>query len=90
MFKFSKTFVNAVHDTWQSIGPDLLASYECTGEEPDNEEVVQGCLDADHVVMYGGDPEGKQAQDEFRSRIAEVGYAQALREAVQSLPYPLV
>jgi len=89
VFKFSKTFVDVIHNTWQAIGPDLLQSYEVTGEEPDNEAVVEGCIDADHIVTYGGE-DGKAAQDEFRARSAVVGYAVALREAVKSLPYPLV
>ena len=88
MHKFSALFVQAIHDTWQAIGSDLLQSYEATGEEPDNEEVVEGCIDADSIVIYGGE-NGKAAQDEFRARSKEVGYAIALREAVKSLPYPL-
>lgn len=86
---FSKLFVAAIHSTWQAIGSDLLQCYEETGNEPDNEEVVESCIDADRIVVYGGE-NGKAAQDEFRSRMAEVGYAQALREAVKSLPCPLV
>jgi hypothetical protein len=39
--------------------------------------------------MYGG-AHGAAAQAEFRVRVREAGYAQALREAVKSLPYPLV
>ena len=89
MFKFSNGFITAIHTTWQAIGPDLLQCYEATGEEPENEAVVEGCLDADHIATYGG-PTGKAAQEEYRSRIAVVGYAQALREAVRSLPCPLV
>jgi hypothetical protein len=86
---FSKMFVEAIHATWQAIGSDLLQSYEATGGEPDNEEVVQSCIDADHIVVYGGE-NGKAAQDEFRARMAVVGYAEALKEAIKSLPYPLV
>lgn len=86
---FSKMFVEAIHETWQAIGPDLLQCYEATGEEPDNEAVVEGCIDADHIVVYGGEM-GKAAQDEFRAKSAEIGYAKALKLAVKSLPYPLV
>jgi hypothetical protein len=86
---FSKDFVQAIHTTWQAIGSDLLQSYEACGEEPENEAVVEGCIDADHIVVYGGEG-GKAAQDEFRARSAVVGYAKALQEAVKSLPYPLV
>lgn len=86
---FSKAFVQAIHNTWQAIGSDLLQCYEETGGEPDNDEVVESCIDADRIVVYGGEG-GKAAQDEFRARSKEVGYAVALREAVKSLPYPLV
>jgi hypothetical protein len=89
MHKFSKPFVQAIHNTWQAIGPDILQCYEETGGEADNEEVVESCIDADRIVMYGGEG-GKAAQDEFRARSAVVGYGVALREAVKSLPYPLV
>lgn len=87
--KFSKEFVQAVNSTWQAIGSDLLQSYEECGEEPDNEEVVQACIDADRIVTYGGE-RGKAAQEEFRARMHEIGYGPALKEAVASLPYPLV
>ncbi len=87
--KFSKDFVQAIHNTWQAIGSDLLQGYEETGEEPDNEAVVEGCIDADRIVVYGGE-KGKEAQAEFRARIAVVGYGPALKEAVASLPCPLV
>jgi len=89
MHKFSPLFVQAVHNTWQAIGPDIMQCYEETGGEPDNEEVVESCIDADRIVVYGGE-DGKAAQDEFRARSSVVGYAVALREAVKSLPYPLV
>jgi hypothetical protein len=86
---FSKMFVQAVQQTWQAIGSDLLQCYAETGEEPDNEAVVEGCIDADRIVMYGGE-KGKEAQAEFRAKIAEVGYGPALKLAVKSLPYPFV
>ena len=86
---FSKMFVQAVNNTWQVIGSDVLACYEQTGEEPDNEAVVEGCIDADHIVTYGGE-QGKAAQDEFRAKVAEIGYTKALKLAVKSLPYPFV
>ena len=86
---FSKEFVQAVIHTWQAIGSDMLqACGECE-EDADNEAMVEGCIDADRIVVYGG-PHGQAAQDEFRARSREVGYGQALKEAVKSLPYPLV
>ena len=84
---FSKMFVDALLETWQAIGTDLLQSY--SGEEPDNETVVEGCLDADYIVTYGGE-KGKAAQDEFRAKVAEIGYIKALKLAVKSIGYPLV
>lgn len=86
---FSKDFVQAVQLTWSMIGSDVLQCYVQTGEEPDNEACVEGCLDADHIVTYGGE-KGKAAQDEFRAKIAEIGYGPALKLAVKSLPYPFV
>ena len=86
---FSKEFVQAVHHTWQAVGSDLLQCCEACDEEPDNEAMVEGCIDADRIVVYGG-PHGQAAQDEFRVRSREVGYGQALKEAVKSLPCPLV
>jgi hypothetical protein len=88
MAKFSKEFVQAIHNTWQAIGSDLLEAVECSGEELDNESAVEGCIDADRIVTYGGD-KGKAAQEEFRARMHEIGYRRALLEACRSLPYPL-
>jgi DNA-binding MurR/RpiR family transcriptional regulator len=87
-FKFSKTFVNAVQATWQEIGSDIeQCAAECE-EQVSNEEAIETCIDADRIVMYGG-RNGVAAQTEFRSRMAEVGYTVALRDACKSLPYPL-
>ena len=88
MAKFSKDFVQAIHSTWQAIGSDMMEAVECSGEEIDNESAVEGCIDADHIVTYGGE-KGKAAQDEFRARMHEIGYRPALLEACKSLPYPL-
>jgi hypothetical protein len=86
---FSKEFVNAVHATWQAIGSDLIASCEECGEAVDNYCAVESCIDADRIVTFGGEG-GKAAQDEFRSRVAAAGYDQAMREAMASLPCPLM
>ena len=86
---FSKDFIQAVLTTWSMIGSDVLQCYSETGEEPDNEACVEGCLDADHIVTYGGE-KGKAAQAEFRAKIGEIGYTKALKLASKSLPYPLV
>jgi len=86
---FSKMFVQAIHDTWEAIGPDLMQCAEETGSELDNDEAVESCIDADRIVVYGGE-DGQAAQAEFRARSAQVGYGVALREAIKSLPYPLV
>lgn len=85
MYKFSKQFVSAVNATWQAIASDLI---DACGEL-DNFEAVESCIDADRIVMYGGE-NGKAAQDEFRARVAAVGYVPALREVCDSLPYPLM
>jgi hypothetical protein len=87
--KFSREFVQAIHNTWQAIGSDVLESYASCSEEPDNEAVVEGCIDADHIVTYGG-PNGRAAQAEFRARVREIGYTPAIRLACRSLPCPLV
>lgn len=87
--KFSKDFVQAIHNTWQAIGSDLMQCSEEVGDELDNECAVEGCIDADRIVVYGGE-KGKEAQAEFRARIAVVGYGKALKEAAASLPCPLV
>jgi hypothetical protein len=58
---FSKDFVNAIHLTWQAIGSDVLESYAECGQAPDHEACVEGCIDADHIVTYGGE-KGKAAQ----------------------------
>lgn len=89
MAKFSKEFVAAVHATWQAIGSDLVAACEECGEEVDNYCAVEACIDADRIVMYGG-ANGKAAQEEFRSRVDVVGYDPAMREAMASLPCPLM
>lgn len=86
---FSKEFVQAVNATWQAIGSDLIASCEECGEQVDNYNAVESCIDADRIVVYGG-AYGQAAQNEFRSRMTAVGYEQAMREAMASLPYPLM
>jgi hypothetical protein len=87
---YSRDTIRAVNNTWQAIASDLLqACDECGEPEPDNECAVECCMDADRVVVYGGDL-GQAAQDEFRARITEVGYARALRELARQLPYPLM
>lgn len=86
---FSKDFVRAINSTWQAIGSDILqCSAEC-GEEVDNEQAVESCIDADRIVTYGGE-NGAVAQAEFRARSAVVGYRAALHEAMRSLPCPLM
>jgi len=85
----SKEFVQAVHSSWQAIGPDFLEACEACGEELTNEAAVEGCIDADRIVMYGG-KNGQAAQDEFRALATRIGYPGALREATKSLRYPLV
>jgi hypothetical protein len=89
MAKFSKEFVQAIHNTWQAISPDMIASVEEWGEELDDESAVEGCIDADSIVIYGGE-KGKAAQEEFRARMHIIGYPKALKEAMASLPYPLM
>ena len=86
---FSKQFVQAVHNTWQAIGSDILQCSEECGDEVDNESAVEACIDADRIVVYGG-LAGQEAQDEFRARVREIGYGPALQGAVKSLPYALV
>lgn len=86
---YSKDLMQAVNATWQAIGSDLLQACSECGEEPDNEGAVEACFDADRIVMYGGE-KGKAAQDEFRARIAEIGYTKALKEVCKQLPFPLM
>ena len=86
---FSKEFARAINNTWQAIGSDILQCAEECGDDVDNEQAVESCIDADHIVTYGGE-NGKAAQAEFRARSAVVGYHAALREAMKSLPCPLV
>jgi hypothetical protein len=86
---YSKDLIQAVHNTWQAIGSDLLQACAECGEEPDNEGAVESCLDADRIVTYGGD-KGAEAQVEFRARMAVVGYSKALSELARQLPCPLM
>ena len=83
---YSKATIQAIHNTWQAIGSDLLSGCD---EEPDNEGAVEACMDADRIVMYGGNG-GQTAQDEFRARIKVLGYGKALTELAKALPYPLM
>lgn len=86
---FSKELKQAVNRTWQAIGSDIVACAEECGEEVDNESAVECCIDADRIVVYGGEG-AAEAQREFRARVAVVGYSVALRELARSLPCPLM
>jgi hypothetical protein len=86
---FSKEFFQALNNTWQAIGSDVLQCCEEAGESPDNESCVESCIDADRIVQYGG-PSGKAAQEEFRTRMAEVGYGKALKEVCKQMKIPFV
>lgn len=89
MQKPSKELMQALHATWQAIGPDLMQCAEGAGCELDNEEVVEACFDADSIVMYG-EALGQVAQDEFRAMVRETSYSEALQHVIKHLPFPLV
>lgn len=86
---FSKELIRAVNATWQAIASDVLQACAECGDEPDNEGAVEMCIDADRIVMYGGE-EGQAAQNEFRARSAQIGYTPALKELAAQLPCPLM
>ena len=62
---------SAIHKTWSQIGFDVLECAETCGESVDNWSAVEACLDADRLVINGGDP---VAQDLYRALIQEHGY----------------
>ena len=86
MYSYSKATIQAIHNTWQAIGSDVL---DCCGDDLDNEGAVECCMDAGRIVMYGGDG-GHAAQDEFLARFKVLGYGKALTELAKALPYPLM
>lgn len=50
-----KPLINPVLNVWNSIGHDLMRSFEDMGEELDNESAIECCLDADHLLLTGED-----------------------------------
>ena len=88
-FKYSQNFIRVVNQVWQQIGSDCIQCAAECDESMDNAGAVEGCIDADRLVSMGGE-HGKEAQEEFRARIAAVGYDRALEDACNSLPYRLV
>lgn len=86
---YSKDLIRAVNATWQAIASDLIEACAECGEEVDALGAIEACIDADRIVMYGGE-EGQAAQNEFRARSAQVGYSQALKELAEQMPCPLM
>lgn len=62
--------------TWQGIAHDLMAGFEDTGEELDNDAAIECCIDANRLHLNGGDEEA----DRLVTRLCtEHGYAAVLK-----------
>lgn len=48
---------------WQYIGSDVLQNYGDTGEEPDNEECIESCFDADRPLLSSSSPTAEADND---------------------------
>ena len=70
--ELAKEFSTALYHVWNSIGPDII---ESCGEELDNEQAIESCLDADQL-MYNGYPE---LNNKLKELCKEHGYHKVLK-----------
>ena len=54
-----KRLDRVISDVWNAIGSDIEACSESCGEMLTNEQAVESCIDADHLVIHGNDPEAQ-------------------------------
>ncbi len=62
---------------WNAIGWDVEEGMQACGEELDNEVAIESCLDADHLLLTGNDPD---AHALCRALCLEHGFGVVVRE----------
>lgn len=67
---------SAILKTWSQIGYDALQAIEEAGERMDNETAMEFCIDANRLLLNGGD---KVADETVRDLCKEHGYAKVLK-----------
>ena len=73
--ELNKEFVEkispAIYTTWDAIGPDYLENF---GEDIDNEEAIEACIDAGRLEVFAG----KEAQNLLTLACKTHGYSVVL------------
>ena len=69
--EFVEKISPAIYTTWDAIGPDYLENF---GEDIDNEEAIEACIDAGRLEVFAG----KEAQALMSKMCKEYGYSVVL------------
>ena len=77
-------FSDPMWQTWNAIGYDIIESCAVCGEELDNEQAIESCMDANNL-MYTGDD--KEADDLLHVLCAEHGYRTVLEFFMKHFKY---
>lgn len=72
--------------TWNAIGYDIQQACSESGEELDNEQAVEACIDANRLAFFGGDT-GKECDELVRDLCVEHGYHTVLKFLCQHFKY---
>jgi len=75
----------AVQQCWIYIGSDTEACAQECGERLTNSAAVEGCLDADRLLMYPGGDLGKRANDYVKEVCSAGGYSALHRALCQRI-----
>jgi hypothetical protein len=63
-------------DTWYNIASDLMSAAEAMGDELDNDAAIEGCIDANRLLLVGNDAEADKL---VTTLCIEHGYGVVLR-----------
>jgi hypothetical protein len=75
-----------VQYVWNSIGYDLMQTVEEAGEEPDNEQVIEACLDADGPLFQCHDRKQGERDNAFcKAMYAKYGFNTVVRTVAANL-----
>ena len=74
---FVKSISPAMYQTWSAIGGDLEEACAECNERLTNKGVVEACIDANRMQMYGG-PTGKASDKLVTEAIGRYGYTKVL------------
>jgi hypothetical protein len=70
--------------TWNAIGYDIYQSYADMGEELDNEDAIESCIDANRIDTYGEDPKAGKL---VSALITAHGYPKVLKFLSKHFPF---